>query len=145
MTLNTLHTYRTITKFCVDKHFIYITACRYESKEELHLYYKLTDEDMEEITKEWSSEFIVPIKQTDFSNPDIIGSPVVTREEYDGPNSSKKNKKKEEVQEINNASEENAFDSPRGVGGDEVNQEGEGEEDKKEKGKVTDPESDPGA
>jgi hypothetical protein len=99
---------------------------RDESKEELQLYYKLTDEDMEEITKEWSAEFLVPVEQTELSNPDIIGSPVVTREEYDGPSSTKKKKKKEEVQEINNASEETASDSPGGGGGDEVNQEGRG-------------------
>jgi hypothetical protein len=81
-------------------------------------YYKLTDEDMEEITKEWLVEFLVPIEQTELSNPDIIGSPMVTLEEYDGPNSSKK-KKKEEVQEINNALEETASKSPGGGGGDD--------------------------
>jgi hypothetical protein len=59
-------------------------------------YYKLTDEDMEEITKEWPDEFLVPVEQTKLSNPDIIKSPMVTREEYDGPNNRKK-KKKEEV------------------------------------------------
>jgi hypothetical protein len=48
-------------------------------------------------------------------------------------------KKKEEVQEINNASEKNAADSPRRGGGDEVNQEEEGEEYKKDKGEVTPP------
>jgi hypothetical protein len=103
MTPNTLHTYRPIAKFHSDRHFIYIIACRDESKEELQSYYKLTDEDMEEITKEWSTEFLVPVEQTKLSNPDIIGNPLVTREEYDGPSSAKKKKKKEEVQEINNA------------------------------------------
>jgi hypothetical protein len=94
---------------------------------------------MEEITKEWPAEFLVPVEQTELSNPDLIGSPVVTREEYDGP-SSKKKKKKEEVQEINNASEETTPDSPGGGGGDEVDQEeDEGEEDKKEQGEVTPP------
>jgi hypothetical protein len=53
MTLNTLHHYRLLAKFHADRHFIYITACRDESKEDLKSYYKLTDEDMEEITKEW--------------------------------------------------------------------------------------------
>jgi hypothetical protein len=93
---------------------------------------------MEEITKEWPTEFLVPVEQTELSNPDIIGSPVVTREEYDGPSNNKK-KKKEEVQEINNASEETASDSPGGGGDDEVNQEEEGEEDKQEQGEVTPP------
>jgi hypothetical protein len=62
---------------------------------------------------------------------------VVTLEEYDGPSSAKKMKKKEEVQEINSASEETTPKSPGG--GDEVNQEAEGEEDKQEKGEVTPP------
>jgi hypothetical protein len=52
MTLNTLHTYKPLAKFRADSHFIYVIACRDESKEELQSYYKLTDEDMEEITKE---------------------------------------------------------------------------------------------
>jgi hypothetical protein len=44
------------------------------------------------------------------------------------------------VQEINNASEETASESPGGGGDDEVDQkEDEGEEDKKEQGEVTPP------
>jgi hypothetical protein len=62
---------------------------------------------------------------------------VVTQEEYDGPRSTKNMKNKEEVQEINNASEKTAVDSTGGGGGDKVNQEEEGEEDKRYKGKVT--------
>jgi hypothetical protein len=103
------------------------------------LYYKLTDEDMQEITKEWPAEFLLPVDKTELSNPNIIEIPMVTREEYDGPSSSKK-KIKEEVQEINNASEENASESPGGGGDDEVDQkEDEGEEEKKEQGEVTPP------
>jgi hypothetical protein len=45
---------------------------------------------MEAITKEWPREFLVPVEQTELSNPDLIGSPIVTREEYDGPSSSRK-------------------------------------------------------
>jgi hypothetical protein len=60
---------------------------------------------MEEITKEWPVEFLVPVEQTELFHPDLIGIPMVTREEYDAPNSSKK-KNKEEVQELNSASEE---------------------------------------
>jgi hypothetical protein len=62
MTPNTLHTYRPLAKFHTDRHFIYITVHRDESKEELQSYYKLIDEDMEEITKEWPAEFLVPVK-----------------------------------------------------------------------------------
>jgi hypothetical protein len=88
-----LHTYRPLAKFHADRHFIYITACRDESKEELQSYYKLTDEDMEEITKEWPAEFLVPVGDAELSDPDIIGSPLVTQTEYDGPS---KHKEKEE-------------------------------------------------
>jgi hypothetical protein len=58
MTPHTLHQYIPLAKFHADPHFIYITAHRDESKEELQSYYKLTDEDMEQITKEWSEEFL---------------------------------------------------------------------------------------
>jgi hypothetical protein len=95
----------------------------------LQSYYKLTDEDIEEITKEWSTEFLVLVKQTELSNLNIIRILVVTREEYDEPSSSKNKKNNGEVQEISNASKESSFDS-LGVGGNEVNQEEEGEEDK---------------
>jgi hypothetical protein len=53
MTLNILHHFRPLAKFHVDPHFIYITPCGDESKEELQSCYKLTDEYMEEKTKEW--------------------------------------------------------------------------------------------
>jgi hypothetical protein len=53
MTSNTLHQFSPFVKFRANMQFIYITARRDESKEELQSYYKLTEEDMEEITKEW--------------------------------------------------------------------------------------------
>jgi hypothetical protein len=62
MTLNTLHQYRPFVKFRTDRNFNYITTRRDESKEELQSYYKLTKEDMEEITKEWPTEFFVLVK-----------------------------------------------------------------------------------
>jgi hypothetical protein len=97
MTPNTLHQYRPLEKFRANRHFIYITARRDESKEEMQSYYKLTDEDMEEITKEWSLEFLVPLEDAELSDPDIIGSSLVTWVEHDGKTSAKKKKKKEEV------------------------------------------------
>jgi hypothetical protein len=121
-----------LAKFCVDWHFIYIIAHRDESKEELQSYYNLTDKDMEDITKEWPTEFLVPLEDAELSDPDIIRSSLVTRVEHDGHNSTKKNKKKEEVQNIETDEEDNAFEesrpkSPVGGGGDEVNQEERGE------------------
>jgi hypothetical protein len=130
MTLNTLHRFRPIVNLCTYRHLIYITTCRDEHKEEIQSYYKLTEEDMEEITKEWSPKFLVLVEQTELSDPDLIGILVVTHEEYDGPNNSKR-KKKEEIQERHSASEETITDSPEGGGGDEVDkEEDEGEEDK---------------
>jgi hypothetical protein len=108
MTPNTLHTYKPLAKFCEDKHFIYITTRRDESKEDLQFYYKLTDEDMEEITKEWPVEFLVPVEDVELSDPDIIGSPLVTQTEYDGQRSENKKKKKEEVQDIDSEEKDNA-------------------------------------
>jgi hypothetical protein len=64
MTPNTLHRFRPITNFHADMHFIYITTHRDEHKEELQSYYKLIEEDMEEITKEWPTKFLVPVEQT---------------------------------------------------------------------------------
>jgi hypothetical protein len=55
---------------------------------------------------------------------------VVTHEEYDAPNSSRK-KNKEDVQEIHSTSEETTSDSRSGGGDNEVDkEEKEGEEDK---------------
>jgi hypothetical protein len=136
-TPNTLHRFRPIAKFRIDRHFIYITVRGDKHKEEFHSYYKLTEEDMEEITKEWPVEFLVPVEQTELSDPNLIESLVVTHEEYDGPSNSKR-KKKEEVQEMQIASEETTLDSPEGGGGDELDkEEDEGKEDKQEQGEVT--------
>jgi hypothetical protein len=94
---------------------------------------------MEEITKEWSAKFLIPVNQAELSDPDLIKILAVTREEYDAPSSRRRNKK-EEVWDMNNASEETALDSPGGGGDDEVDKEEEkGEEDKKKQGEVTPP------
>jgi hypothetical protein len=50
---------------------------------------------MEEITKEWMIEFLVPVDDAEISDPDIIGSTLVTWVEHDGQNSVNKKKKKE--------------------------------------------------
>jgi transcription initiation factor IIE alpha subunit len=78
MTPNTLHQYRLLAKFHADRHFIYITTCRDESKEELQSYYKLTDEDMAEITKEWPAKFLVPVEDaelSDLTSSEVLWSP----------------------------------------------------------------------
>jgi hypothetical protein len=82
MTPNTLHQYKLLAKFRTDRHFIYITARKDESKEELQSYYNLTDVDMEEVTKEWLAKFLVPVEYVDLSDVDIIGIPLVTQVEH---------------------------------------------------------------
>jgi hypothetical protein len=132
MTSNTLHRFKPILKFWEDRDFIYVTVCRGEHKEDIQSYYKLTEEYMEEITKEWTEKILIPVKKTNLSDPDLIRSPVVTHKEYDAPSSSK-NKNKEKVQELNDTSEETTPDSPEGGGGDEVDkEEDQGEEENKE-------------
>jgi hypothetical protein len=64
ITLNTLHRFNPLVKFHADKHFIYITARKDEHKEVLQSYYKLIEEDLEEITKEWPPELLIPIDPT---------------------------------------------------------------------------------
>jgi hypothetical protein len=52
-------------KFCTDRHFIYITTREDEHKEELQSYYKLTEKDLKEITKDWSTYFLIPVDPTE--------------------------------------------------------------------------------
>jgi hypothetical protein len=77
---------------------------------------------MEEITKEWPAELLIPVDQAELSDPNLIKSLLFTCEEYEAPNSSRR-KKKKEVQKMNNASEETASDSPGGGGDDKVDKE----------------------
>jgi hypothetical protein len=80
---------------------------------------------MEQITKEWLKEFLVPIADAELSDTDTIGIPLVTQVEHvEQSSGTKKKKKQEEVQDIKtdeeyNVSEDNGFDSPGG-GGDEA-------------------------
>jgi hypothetical protein len=55
-----------LIKFSVDRHFIYLTPRNDEHQEQLQSYYKMTEEDLEEITKEWSVDLLVSeqIQQT---------------------------------------------------------------------------------
>jgi hypothetical protein len=95
MTSNTLDRFRPLMKFRTDRHFIYITARADEIKEELHYYYKLTTKDLEEIIKDWPVELLIPADPAEPSDLDLIGNPVVTREEYDAPSSNRKKKKQD--------------------------------------------------
>jgi hypothetical protein len=70
MTPNTLHRFRPLMKFNADRHFIYITARADEHKQQLQSYYKLTEEDLEEITKDWSVDLLIPADPAEISDID---------------------------------------------------------------------------
>jgi hypothetical protein len=94
----------------------------------------MTYEDMEQITKEWLEEFLVPIDDAELFNTNLIGILLVNRVEYARKYSVKKKMKKVEVQNIEtdeeyNASEENGSGSPIGGGGEEDQVDGNGKRD----------------
>jgi hypothetical protein len=55
-------------KFSADHHFTYIIVCGDEHKQQLQSYYKLIKDDLEEITKEWSTNLLVVVDPADMSN-----------------------------------------------------------------------------
>jgi hypothetical protein len=114
MTPNTLHRFRPLMKFSVDCHFIYITARTDGHKQQLQSYYKLTEEDLEEITKEWSVDLLIPANPVEMSDVD---SPEAAQD-TPGPS---KTKKPEEVQDVDNTSMKTASISPeQGGDGEEI-------------------------
>jgi hypothetical protein len=92
-------------KFNADHHFIYITTRADEHKQQLQSYYKLTKYELEEITKEWSVDLLVPTDPTEMSDVDIPK----TMSDTPGPSKAKKD---EEVQDVNNTSMKIASISP---------------------------------
>jgi hypothetical protein len=71
---DTLQRFRPLIKFCADRHFIYLTPRTYEHHEQLQSYYKLTKEDLEEITKEWLVDLLVvedPVDISDINIPEV--------------------------------------------------------------------------
>jgi hypothetical protein len=119
MTPNTLHRFRPLLKFRADWHFIYIIARADEHKEELQSYYNLTEEDFDEITKDWSVNLLIPVDPTEFFDPKLIGSLEATHKEHDTPGTNRR-KKIEELQNLSSASNETASVSPGRGGDDEV-------------------------
>jgi uncharacterized sporulation protein YeaH/YhbH (DUF444 family) len=96
-------------------------------KKQLQSYYKLTEEDLEEITKEWSVDLLIPANPAEISD---IESPE-TVPDTPGPS---KTKKAEEVHDVDNASVRTASISPdEGGDGEEV----EGTDTQQKKGKGT--------
>jgi hypothetical protein len=88
MMSNTLHWFKPLMKFRVDRHFIYITARVDKSKEEIHSYYKLIKEELEEITNEFLAELLIPVDRAKLSDPKQIGSSEATHEAHDTPRTS---------------------------------------------------------
>jgi hypothetical protein len=93
MTLNTLHRFRPLMKFSADWHFTYITMRANEHKKQLQSYYKLIEEDLEEITKDWSMDLLVPVDPAetfDIDRPE-------TMQDTPKPREAKKTKEVEEL------------------------------------------------
>jgi hypothetical protein len=123
-------------KFNVDRHFIYIIARDDEHKKQLQSYCKLMKEDMEEITKDWSRDLLIPVDPAEMSDPelDILET---THKEQDTPGTSRR-KKTEEVQDLSSASGKTASISPERGGDDDI-EEMKGKEVGQKKGEVTPP------
>jgi len=87
-----------LINFSVNHHFIYLTPHVDEHQEQLQSYYKLTEEDLEKITKEWSVDLLVGADPADIS---YIDSPSAAQ---DTPRLSKakKTKKTEEIKNPDN-------------------------------------------
>jgi hypothetical protein len=108
---NTLHRFKLFMKFHTDRNFIYIITCENESKEELQSYYNLTEEDLEDITKDWSSKLLIPTDPIEMFDLELIGSSEASQEEHDTPGP-RRRKKTEEVQNQSSASDETTSESP---------------------------------
>jgi hypothetical protein len=139
MTLNTLYRFKPLIKFCADRHFIYITARANEHKEELQSYYKLTEEDIEEIIKDWLADLLISVDPAEMSDPELIGSSKATHKEHDTPGTNRW-KKIEEVQNLSSALDETSLVSPRRGGDDKVDREETNDkEDQQKQGEVRTP------
>jgi hypothetical protein len=66
-------------KFHTDQHFIYITARVDEHKEELQSYYKLTKRDLEEITKDWLEDLLIPVDPVEMLTLNLIAQRLLKR------------------------------------------------------------------
>jgi hypothetical protein len=80
--------------FHIDHHFIYITVQEDEHKEEIQSYYKLTEEDLEEITKDWSADLLIPANPIEMRDPELDSSEA-SHKEHDTPKPSRRKKTKD--------------------------------------------------
>jgi hypothetical protein len=105
-------------KFNADRHFIYITTRADEHKEQIQSYYNLTEEDPEEITKDWSADLLIPADLAEMSDPEL-DSLETTHKEHDTLGTSRRHKT-EEVQDLSNASGKTTSTSPERGGNNDV-------------------------
>jgi hypothetical protein len=118
-----------LIRFNVGHHFTYITACTDEHKQQLQSYYKLTKEDLEQITKEWSADLLVPAELAEMSDMEIPEAMLDTP----GPSNTKKDT---EIQDVHSTSTKTPSISPaQGGDGEELG----GTEVEQNKGEVTPP------
>jgi hypothetical protein len=95
----------------------------------LQSYYKLTDEDLEEITKEWLKNLLIPANPAKLSDVDSLEAKQDTLEP-------RKTKKTKEVHDVDNTSMRISSISPdKGGHGEEIK----GEKIEQQKGKVPPP------
>ena len=102
-------------KFNVDRHFIYIIAHTDENKEKLQYYYKMIEEDLEEIIKEWSANLLVSTNPVEMSDIDSLE----VAQNTPGPSKTKKTnniKKDEDIQNVDSRSVRTASITPEQVG-----------------------------
>jgi hypothetical protein len=105
MTLNALHWFWSLMNFNADHNFIYIIVRTYKHKKQLQSYYKLTEEDLEEITKEWLVDLLIPVDPTNISDIDNLE----TTQDTPGPSRAKKT---EEFHELDSPSMKTISISP---------------------------------
>jgi len=116
-------------KFSVECHFTYITVRGDEHKQKLQSYYKLTEDDLEEITKKWSVDLLVSADPADMSDEEIAEAMM------DTPTPSR-NKKDYEVEDVPSTSTKTTLISPtQGGDGDKIG----GTEVEKNRGEATPP------
>jgi hypothetical protein len=94
------------------------------------------EEDLEEITKDWSEDLLIPADPADMSNPET-DSLEATQKEHDTPRPSIR-KKTEEFQDLRSASK-NIYLVSLDRGGDDKVEEINGKEDEEKQGEVTPP------
>jgi hypothetical protein len=65
-----------------------------EHKEELQSYYNLMEEDLEDITKDWSADLLIPVEPIEMSDFELDSSKA-THKEHGTPRPNRRKKTKE--------------------------------------------------